>query len=38
MNEAEMIKIKLEIIQFILDCNDERVLSKFEKIIKEGAQ
>lgn len=33
-----MIKIKLEIIQFILDCNDRTVLSKFERILKEGTE
>ena len=35
MTEAEMNKIKLEIIQFILNCDDEAVLSKFEKVLKE---
>ncbi|GGE19122.1 hypothetical protein [Psychroflexus salis] len=35
MAEAEMNKIKLEIIQFILNCDDEAVLSKFENVLKE---
>ncbi len=34
--ESEMIKLKLEVIQFILDCNDEVILSKMEKILREG--
>ena len=36
MTESEIIKFKLEIIQLILDCNDETVLSKCEKVLKEG--
>ena len=34
--ESEIIKLKLEIIQFILDCNDETVLAEMEKILREG--
>ncbi len=36
MSEAEKIKLKLEIIQFILDCNDEAILARMEKILREG--
>ncbi len=36
MNEEEKIKLKLEIIQFILDCNDETILARMEKILREG--
>jgi len=35
MTKTEMTKLKLEIIQFILDCNDETVLSKMEKVLRE---
>ncbi len=35
MSELEMAKRKLEIIQFILDCNDEAVLLECELILKE---
>lgn len=34
MTESEMIKRKLEIIRFILDC-DETVFLKFENALKE---
>lgn len=34
--ESEIMKLKLEIIQFILDCNDESILAKMEKILQEG--
>ena len=37
MTESEMTNLKLEIIQFILDCNDEAVLSKVKKILQEEA-
>ncbi|GGE42182.1 hypothetical protein [Psychroflexus planctonicus] len=35
MTASEMNTIKLEIIQFILNCDDESILSKFEKVLKE---
>jgi len=38
MTEAEMNKIKLEIIQFILDCDDEKILLECERILKEHKQ
>jgi hypothetical protein len=38
MTEAEMVRRKLEIIQFILDCNDETILSKLENILKESTE
>ena len=37
MTESEMIKRKLEIIQFILDC-DETVFLKFENALKESKE
>lgn len=38
MSELEIAKRKLEIIQFILDCNDEAVLLECERILKEAAE
>lgn len=38
MTESEMIKIKLEIIQLILDCNDENILLQCERILKEATE
>lgn len=38
MTESEIIKKKLEIIQFILDCNDEKVLIVCQSILKESIQ
>ncbi len=36
MTEAEVNAKKLEIIQFILDCNDEKILLECERILKEA--
>lgn len=36
MTEAEINAKKLEIIQFILDCNDKKVLRECERILKEA--
>lgn len=38
MTEAEMSAKKLEIIQFILDCNEEKVLLECERILKEARE
>lgn len=38
MTESEMIKKKLEIIQFILDCQDENILLEFEEVLKEATK
>jgi hypothetical protein len=38
MTESEMIKRKLEIIRFILDCNDENILSECERILREETE
>lgn len=38
MSESEMAKIKLEIIQLILDCNDEAILLECERILKEATE
>lgn len=35
MTTSEMIKEKLEIIQFILDCNDDEVLLECERILRD---
>ena len=38
MTESEMNKKKLEIIQLILDYNDEAILLKCERILKEETE
>jgi hypothetical protein len=38
MAELEMMKRKLKIIQFILDCNDESILLECERILNEESK